>query len=119
MKIVSLTPSRKDVRRLNRTVRPFRILKDCDIKLMYDPDNFNCSAGGKMSKQYCVFTWKGPNNQPEPVDYMLHEVLHCVLNELRKLGKRRTRDRCWIEEGVVRDLCGMFRKLNVCRRGNK
>ena len=96
---------RRDSRRLERMVRQFRILRDCRIELTYDPHNFACSAGGQMSKRYCVFTWKAFGDSPAPPDYMLHEVLHCVLNELRKLGKRKTRERREIEEGVVRDVC--------------
>jgi hypothetical protein len=89
-------------------VGQFRILRDCRIELTFDPDNFACSAGGQMSKRYCLFTWGSLDSEPEPKDYLLHEVLHCVLNEVRKLGKRESKDTRMIREALVRDLCRLI-----------
>lgn len=100
--------TRRDSRRLERLVGQFRILRDCQIALTYDADNFACSAGGKMSQRYSVFTWGALGEQPEPKEYLLHEVLHCVLHELRKLGKRDTNASREVREGVVLDLCRLL-----------
>lgn len=90
-------------RQIDALVARFRILKGWKVRLTQDPHNFSCSAGGRMSNHYHIFTWEPGSSQPD--DYFFHEVLHAVLRALTRMDKRKPRELKQAEEGLVQDLC--------------
>lgn len=95
--------------RLKAVAKHFRVLKDWDIQMEDDPDNHGCCWGGRGKvNQLRVGTWDEKMG-PEPVDYLLHEVLHGVLISLVKMDKRRPKEQRQAEELIVQDLCAFIK----------
>lgn len=69
-----------------------------------DSDNHGTSWGGKMSNRYSIGTW-GTGREPQPPDYILHEVLHAVLVSIVRMDKRKPKEQRQAMETLVQDLC--------------
>jgi hypothetical protein len=82
-----------------------------------DPDNHCCSWGGRKSNRFSIGTW-ARDSEPQPPDYILHEVLHAAVIAVVKIDKRKAKEQRQAEELLVQDLCSliMSKKKNMFNR---
>lgn len=96
-------------KRVTKTAKRFRILKDWRIKAgtAKDIDRDRVWIGEK-ARLGIVYLWGGDSSNPEPKDYVLHEVLHCALRAFTMLDKRRRKECRQAEEELIQDICSFY-----------
>lgn len=100
------TMSKSSSSGLQRLVRRFSILKDWNISRADDSDTRGRTCGVEINEVQHIGNIKPwVNALPEPWDYELHEVLHCVLRAFSKLDRRKPKEMRQAEEQLVQELC--------------
>lgn len=78
----------------------FDILKDWNIEIANIPGYSGWLGLNDIDNIAVIYQWQGTD---EPIDYKLHEMLHCALRAFRKTESIDA------EERLVRDICYIFR----------
>lgn len=90
----------------------FSSLSTWDIKIAPDNVRPNGSSINADSRMATIFEWRA--DEPEPHDYILHELLHIAFAEASRAprgtqqGCPRAQCKCEDEERVVQDLCELL-----------
>jgi len=91
----------------------FRILKGWKIKRVPpDPDGLSGTIAIHNKKNEAIlYDW--PKDESRPMDFDLHEILHCALRALTRMDKRKPKELRQAEEELVQDLCALMSLHNA------
>ena len=82
----------------------FRILKNWSIHTESDPLRSGHVHFNPKCRSAVIEGWAA-GDTPEPADYILHELLHICLVEVRRMDKRKSKELRQIEEELIQDIC--------------
>lgn len=97
-----------DDNRLQSVVQSFRILNNWKIQWDNSGKFYSQSTIFPRYRKAWIYPWDPELTEPEPKDFILHEVLHCALRALVSMDKRRPKEIIQAEELLVQDIC------NIC-----
>ena len=91
--------------RLDALVRQFRILRGWRVR--WDKRGELCaqSAAFPSCRKAWIYPWDPTAAEPEPKDFLFHEVLHCAIKALVSMDKRKLKELRQAEELLVQDIC--------------
>ena len=98
--------------RVAAVVRRFRILKGWKVKQSYSKKYFAQSSAFPKTKKATIYQWGDMYQEEQPVDYVLHEVLHACFRALLSMNRRKIKELRQAEELLVQDICSFLRKPN-------
>ena len=99
--------NKKEIKNLKKQ---FRILKGWNIK--YDSKN---KLKGQSSinindRLFIIYGWPTNTVFDQPKDYILHEILHCVIKSYKEWDGNNFMDSMNKEEYLVQDICKLVEK---------
>jgi hypothetical protein len=88
--------------------KKFRILRHWRILLIKSKKYSGfVSIGDAKNKRAIIYDWNEC-----PVDFYIHELLHCALSELLNIDKRKKKELRLAEENLVQDICSAFLQID-------
>jgi len=94
--------------RLHALVRRFRILRGWRVRWDKSGEMYGQSAVFPNCRQAWIYPWDPRSTEPEPQDFLLHEVLHCAVSALVSMDRRKPKELRQAEEMLVQDICGVY-----------
>lgn len=104
-----------DVIRLAAVVRRFRILKGWRIRWDKSGKHYGKVWPFPKYRRAWIYRWDPASAKPEPPDFLLHETLHCTLQALIAMDRRKPKELKEAEELLVQDICAVA--LSMGRKG--
>lgn len=95
----------ENVERLRAVVRRFRILREWRVRWGRKGYLYGQAEIDIKGRRARVYPWDPKATEPEPPDYLLHEVLHCAISEILGMDKRKLKELRQAEELLIRDIC--------------
>lgn len=92
---------------IRKTARHFRILRGWRITGVQHAEYSGQVNIHPKKPEATVYLWKGK----PPVDFEIHEVLHCALRALTRMDRRSQKELHQAEEELVQDICGAVTRL--------